>query len=321
MKKSFLFFIIPFSFILFYFNQDRTALYRVTQNKIFSFTKTNHLKGITSLKLDYLFDSENIKLAKIINGTIVERYLWGGEGQLLAVTTPQGEILRQYLYDTPTATLPRQMKVKDKLYKFIFNPMRSLRVVLDEQNQIVKIINYDENGFITKDTFPSLKIDFAYAGGIWDEDAKLLFFPQGVYDLFEQKWISKIKDIDIIENLKQLNNLNSHEVYQCNATLDVYYHAYLCTKNQCGGFYAKDYLKYFNAQGSMINNSIYFNHARCKQINLPSDYDAEIFSQCVTKRITSHQDSTFDAFSHNCHHEVSDIINTCKAQAKKDSHE
>lgn len=319
MKKTLAFVVVFLALAFLYFNQDRTALHVVTKDKSYSFTKTNHLQHIStpSHTVEYLLDAQGLKLAKKVNGVLKERYLWAGEGQLLAVLDADGNVLRQYAYADAQTTLPHSMTVKGKTYSFVFNPMRSLRIVMDENQQIVKIIDYGDDGLITKDTLPSLRVDFAYAGGIWDEDASLLFFPQGVYDPSRQAWLSKIKNVDIITNLKQLNALAPHDVYRCNATLDVYYHAYLCTANQCGGLYATQYLDYFNTQGAVIDNSPYFNHTKCRRIELTSDDDAVKFSHCVQERISPRQSVPFDAFSHNCHHEAADIIATCKAYAKK----
>jgi sulfur relay (sulfurtransferase) DsrF/TusC family protein len=305
--------------LLLYFNQDRTALHILTNDTAYAFTQTNHLKRITmpAHTIEYLHDTQGLKLAKKVDGKLKERYLWAGEGQLLAVLDADRNVLRQYVYANARAPLPYKMKANGNTYRLVFNPMRSLRIVMDEKNRAVKIVEYNDDGIVTKDTLPALKVDFGYAGGTWDEAAGLLFFSQGVYDLFKGVWLSAIKDTDIIQNLKQLNTLNPHDVYLCNATLDVYYHAYLCTATQCGGLYATEYLNYFNAQGAMIDNSPHFSFARCKRVELANNEDAALFSQCVKRKLSRRDALLFDAFSHNCHHEATNIILTCKAQSNK----
>ncbi|WP_332444579.1 hypothetical protein [Wolinella succinogenes] len=280
----------------------------------YRFNERNNLQAILtpSWHIEFTFDSEGLKQQKRINGELKERYLWLGEGQLHAVLNKEGDLLRQYFYDSPQAPLPAGVKIENRDYFFIFNPMRNLRLVLNSERQIVKILDYDDYGNIIQDSHPELKIDFGYAGGIWDEDAKLWFYTQGVYDPKEKEWITKVEGSDIISNLKDLSRLDSNDVYVCHATLDVYYHTYLCANRYCGGFYALDYLEYINGRGSMVDNSIYFSPQRCTLIKPSKDQDPAEFASCIHQKITSKEYQVFHAFTHNCHHEASEILDTCK---------
>ncbi|QOG12436.1 hypothetical protein [Arcobacter sp. FWKO B] len=310
--------ILSFALILiasiYYFSQDKTALYIVNNSDRYTFTKTNHIKSIGNI--EYIYDDNGYKIAKKVDFHVKERYVWLGEGQLKAVLDDKGNVLREYIYENKYSILPKGMTINGERYGFIYNPMKSLRLVVKEK-QIVKIIDYDHKGLILQDTNKELKVDFGYAGGIWDEDSRLLFYTQGVYEPIKSQWITKVKDIDIIENLKQLNATKEDEVYKCNATLDVYYHAYLCTSNQCGGLYATDYLNYFNGNGAMIDNSYYFNHNYCKSLDLSDEYDKKLFSSCVKENIKPKNNLVFDAFRHNCHHAMDEIIEQCKQTSLK----
>ncbi|MDD3463631.1 MAG: hypothetical protein PHW07_08375 [Sulfurospirillaceae bacterium] len=298
--KKYIVFLIAIGVTIGYFMQDKNNLEKIS-------TPT---KNIT-----YMYDKQGCKTQKSINHAVKERYFWLGCEKLNLVADENGKVLRQYIYQNKHALLPIGMLVDGQTFTFVFNTMNSLRVVQNSKGQIVKVIDYDDSGVIIKDTNPSFKVDFSYAGGLWDEDARLLFYAQGVYDPNTHRWISKVKDIDIIENLKQLSATDEDEVYQCKATLDVYYHAYLCVKGRCGGLYATDYLNYFNGKGAMIDNSIYFNSKQCQPIKLSKQYDKTIFASCVSQYIKPKQDLVFDAWQHNCHHEVSDIIAKCSQNA------
>lgn len=325
MKKIifiFIFIIASIVLAIYYFFQDRTALYVLVDENLmtstsYKFSKNNHLRMIASPlgTIAYSIDKHGLKIDKSIDNKIVERYFWLGGERLKLVTDLDGKVLRQYIYKNKHDALPAEMIADGQRFRFIFNPQKNLRVVLDEQEQLAKVLEYDKNGFITKDTNPFLKIDFAYGGGIWDEDAQLLFYTQGVYDPVAKHWISKVKNIDILENIKQLESLDDSTVYRCSATFDTYYHSFLCTKQQCGGLYAVEYLDYFNGKGALLDNSIYFNYEYCQPIILPKHYDQNIFSLCVQQKIQPRENLLFDAWKHNCHHEVNNIINQCKKSA------
>ncbi len=324
-KKIIFFFLgIFILFVIYYFSQDRTKLFALTfenkdTNTKYEFSETNHLKIISSPTkiIEYEIDENNLRITKRVNGNILEKYSWLGEGKLHLVVDENSQVLRQYLYKNKYESIPYGMLVKGIEFTFIYNKMRSLKLVFNVNKEIVKVLNYDSKGLIIKDSNPNLKVDFSYAGGIYDFDSKLLFFTEGVYNPNIGKWISKVKNKDIIRNLKELNNLKINEVYTCSATLDIYYHSYLCAKNQCGGLYATDYLNYFNGNGFVIDNSSYFSHELCKPIILSDKYDKNKFSNCINQKIQPRKVAIFDLFKHNCHHEVKSILNTCFKKATK----
>lgn len=325
-KKAVLFLVLVFAgYIAIHLSQDRNKFYVMQKydkksKSRYYFCKENRLckvvkKGIV---ISYAIDKNGYRAKKYINGKLTEKYYWIGEGRLKSVTDKKGDILREYLYKGEFDKLPYGMIENGKRYIFLYNTMRSLRVLRDTYGDIVKVLYYDKKGDIVKDTNPYIKVDFSYAGGIWDKDAKLLFFDDGVYDPLISKWISKVKKRDIIKNLKKLNSLKKDDVYICKATLDTFYHSFICSENRCGGLYAAEYMSYFNAKGYMLDNSIYFNNKYCKKIKLPKNIDKKRFAKCVYKRIIPRGGEYFDAFKHNCHDEVSDIIKTCTKKALKE---
>lgn len=306
---------------IYYFNQDRLALYiqKDIDTSAYTFTSFNNIQSVRAQgnSVRFIFDEEQQRVKKIINGQVIEKYHWLGEQRLHLVTDARGNVLREYLYDSKHSALPYAMRVNGKTYRFIYNPMHSLRLVFDEEEHLVKMIDYDSRGKRVKETNPSLTVDYSYAGGIQESVSKLLFFVEGVYNPAFGKWITRIKRDDVIENLRALNQLENDTVYECEDTLDTYYHSYLCVKGKCGGLYATEYLNYFNGEGVILDNSNYFKPARCALITLPKNYDQQDFTSCVTEKIAPRNVKLFDAIEHNCHHEVEDIINTCKITAYK----
>jgi len=304
--------------VLVYFNQDRTKVHvkinlsdelktQYTYNK-------NKLIKITSPKqtILYTLDEFDRRITKTINEKIVEQYVWLEDNKLLAILDDKQNIQQQYLYKNQNDSLPYGMIQDAKTYYFIYNKMKSLKVVVDKNKRVVKVLQYDDNGNIILDNNPNLFVAIGYAGGLYDKDSKLLHFKEGIYNPALVKWLTKIDDHDIIKNLKQLNSTKENDVYQCNATLDVYYHSYLCAGKQCGGLYANDYLNYFNGTGEIIDNSNYFNKNICTKVEPTyKNSDKQTFAQCVNKRIQPRVAKLFDALSYNCHDEVKSIIETC----------
>ncbi|MDX9796593.1 MAG: hypothetical protein WCY75_10470 [Sulfurimonadaceae bacterium] len=313
--------------IIFYFSQDRMALEvlqkeNLRQNVQYLYNKDNHLQHIAlkGIKITFLFDQSNRRVSKLIDQKVVEKYLWQGDGKLYIVNDSNDTVLREYLYKTKYDTLPFGMKSRNQTYYFIYNKMQTLRAVLNQQKQVVKVLDYDQNGKLIKDTNPNLKVDFAYASGLLESKSGLLFFPEGVYDPKSAQWISKIKKDDIIQNLKHLSSLPQDDVYLCSDTLDTYYHSYLCTNGKCGGFYAIDYMNYFDGRGTMSDNSKYFHPDRCNKIDIKKElYDVKMFRLCIEKHIESKEIKIFNAFANNCHDEVDAIIKKCKSRSLKEN--
>jgi hypothetical protein len=327
MKKVILFLVLVLIVgIIAYFNQNRTKLYIMhnydkKSKTHYYFCKNNRLCKVVShgVVVSYTIDKNGNRSEKFIDAKPLEKYYWIGNEKLNSVSDKNGNILREYLYKGKYSNLPFGMIENGKKYYFIYNKMRTLRVITDEYHNIVKVLYYDKNAKIIKDTNPRIKVDFAYAGGLWDKDAKVLFFQEGVYDPLVSMWISKVKKRDIIKNLKELSALKKDDVYICSATLDTFYHSYICAQNSCGGLYASKYLRYFDAKGYILDNSVYFNDKSCKKLKLSKHIDKKRFAKCVYERIIPREGKYFDVFKHNCHDEVKDIIKTCTKKALKET--
>ena len=329
MKKFFLFIlIIIFLFILYFYlnkNNDIEILVEdINENNTttYTYTKEKKLKEIKTVNtiVKYDFDKENKRIIKTVNNQITEKYLWLEDNKLLAILDKNNNIKQFFNYKNKNDFTPFSMTQNGENYHFVFDNMKSLKLIIDSKNNVVKVLDYDENGNILFDSNPDFSVPFGFAGGLYDKENKLLYFKEGIFNTQFALWLTKIKKYDLIENLKQLNSINKYDVYQCADTLDTYYHSYICTNNQCGGLYASNYLEYFNAQGEILDNSYYFNIKICKKIE-PTNikYDQKLFSECVNKRIQPKVDMSFDVLKHNCHDEVNNIVEECtKESIKKD---
>ena len=105
-------------------------------------------------RIDYVCDPLGRRIAKKVNGVVVEKYLWQGLTRLLAVYDG-GNILRQR-FEYADERMPVAMKMGSATYYLSYDQVGSLRLVADGSGNVVKRISYDSFGNILEDTNPSL---------------------------------------------------------------------------------------------------------------------------------------------------------------------
>jgi RHS repeat-associated protein len=140
-------------------------------------------------RIDYVCDPLGRRIAKKVNGAVVEKYLWQGLTRLLAVYDG-GNILRQR-FEYADERMPVAMKMGGATYYLSYDQVGSLRVVADASGNVVKRISYDSFGNILEDTNPSLTIPFGFAGGLHDRDTGLVRFGYRDYDPEVGRWTAK----------------------------------------------------------------------------------------------------------------------------------
>ena len=79
----------------------------------------------------------------------------------------------------------------NKKYKIISDHLGSPVMIVDSSNNVVKEIKYDTFGNVVSDSAPAFELPFRFAGGIWDEDTKLIRFGVRDYDPEVGRWTSK----------------------------------------------------------------------------------------------------------------------------------
>ena len=140
-------------------------------------------------RIDYVCDPLGRRIAKKVNGVVVEKYLWQGLTRLLAVYDG-GNILRQR-FDYADERMPVAMKMGGATYYLSYDQVGSLRLVADGSGNVVKRISYDSFGNILEDTNPSFTIPFGFAGGLHDHDTGLVRFGYRDYDPEVGRWTAK----------------------------------------------------------------------------------------------------------------------------------
>ncbi len=136
----------------------------------FDYSSRGELLTVTLLDgriIEYIHDPLGRRIAKKIDGVIVEKYLWQGLTRLLAVYDGSDNLLQRFEY--ADGRMPVAMTSGGSTYYLTYDPVGSLRVVADASGNVVKRIDYDSFGNITDDTHPAFNVPFGFAGGLHDQ--------------------------------------------------------------------------------------------------------------------------------------------------------
>ena len=149
------------------------------------------LEVITPTKtITYKHNANNQRVAKFIDGTVVEKYLWADLTTLLAVYDGNDTLKQRFEY--ANNRMPVAMTDTNNIkYYLHYDQVGSLRAITDDSHNIVKEITYNTFGNVLTDTNPTLKVPFGFAGGLYDEDTKLTRFGYRDYDAYVGKWTTK----------------------------------------------------------------------------------------------------------------------------------
>jgi RHS repeat-associated protein len=139
--------------------------------------------------IEYLHDPLGRRIAKKVDGVIVEKYLWQGLTRLLAVYDGSDNLLMRFEY--AAGRMPIVMIKDGSTYYLTYDQVGSLRVVADASGNVVKRIDYDSFGNIITDTDPAFEVPFGFAGGAHDRDTGLVRFGHRDYDPDLGRWTAK----------------------------------------------------------------------------------------------------------------------------------
>ena len=140
--------------------------------------------------IHYITDPLGRRIAKEVNGTITQKYLWEDLTTLLALFDKDDTLIWRFEYADDR--VPVSMTDKDgNRYYLHYDQVGSLRAVSDTNGNIIKEIIYDSFGNILRDTNPSFSVPFGFAGGLYDPDTKLTHFGFREYDAYTGKWTAK----------------------------------------------------------------------------------------------------------------------------------
>ncbi|MGC9966483.1 MAG: RHS repeat-associated core domain-containing protein [Syntrophobacteraceae bacterium] len=169
-----------------------TARTQGGQTTLFNYSSRGELLSVAfpdGRLIEYLYDPLGRRIAKKINGNIVEKYLWKGRTILLAVYDGNDNL--RMLFQYADARMPLAMTKDGINYYLSCDQVGSLRTVADTSGNIVKELDYDSFGNVLSDSDPSFAVPFAFAGGLLDPDTGLVRFGARDYDPDTGRWATK----------------------------------------------------------------------------------------------------------------------------------
>jgi RHS repeat-associated protein len=134
-------------------------------------------------RIDYIIDGQNRRIGKKINGAVVRRWIYSGQLSPIAELDSARNVVAQFV--------GRYMVKDGIIYRLVADHLGSIKLVVDvATGMIAQKLEYDEFGNVLSNTNPEFQ-PFAYAGGIYDSQTKLVRFGVRDYDASVGRWTAK----------------------------------------------------------------------------------------------------------------------------------
>ncbi|GAC1313447.1 MAG: hypothetical protein NVSMB2_01360 [Chloroflexota bacterium] len=163
------------------------------QTTTYNYDVLGNLLGVappTGASISYVVDGKNRRVGKLINGVLVQAFLYEGKLRPVAELDGSGSVVSRFVYAT-RPNVPDYLVKGSATYRIITDQLGSPRLVVEvNSGQIAQRIDYDEFGAVIQDTNPGFQ-PFGFAGGLYDRDTKLVRFGLRDYDPTIGRWTTK----------------------------------------------------------------------------------------------------------------------------------
>jgi RHS repeat-associated protein len=140
-------------------------------------------------QVSYVVDAENNRVGKKVNSVLTTGFLYDGRN-LVAQLDGNNQIVSQFIYGS-ARNCPDYMVTGGVTYRIFSDHLGSPRLVVNTSTgQIAQRMDYDEFGNVINDTNPGFQ-PFGFAGGLYDQDTKLVRFGARDYDPTVGRWTAK----------------------------------------------------------------------------------------------------------------------------------
>ena len=140
-------------------------------------------------KIAYIIDAENNRVGKSVNGIYTTGFLYDDD-HIVAQLDGSNLLVSRFVYGTGSA-VPTYMIRGSSTYRIVTNSLGSPVLVIDSgTGAIAEQITYDEFGNVLSDTNPGFQ-PFGFAGGLYDQDTKLVRFGARDYNPAVGRWTAK----------------------------------------------------------------------------------------------------------------------------------
>jgi RHS repeat-associated protein len=160
---------------------------------LYHYDELSNLLGVTlpdGSEIQYLIDGQNRRIAKIVNGVLVQGFLYESEIDPVAELDGDGNVVSRFVYGTESH-VPDYMVRDGVTYRLISDHQGSVRLVVNaETGDVAQRIDYDPFGVILFNSNPGFQ-PFGFAGGLHDEHTGLVRFGARDYDPHTGRWTAK----------------------------------------------------------------------------------------------------------------------------------
>ena len=119
--------------------------------------------------LGYVIDGENRRIGKMVNGSLVQGFLYENQLEPVAELDGSGNLVSRFVYcGCGAGNIPQYLLKGGVTYRILSDHLGSPRLVVDSTTgTILQRMDYDEFGNVILDTNPGFQ-PFGFAGGIYD---------------------------------------------------------------------------------------------------------------------------------------------------------
>jgi RHS repeat-associated protein len=140
--------------------------------------------------IDYVVDGMNRRVGKKVNGVLVQGFLYQGQLSVIAELDATGNVRSRFVYGS-RKSVPDYMVKNGIAYRLISDRLGSVRLVVNAMTgAVAQRIDYDEWGNVTLNTNPGFQ-PLGFAGGLYDEQTKLVRFGARDYDASIGRWTAR----------------------------------------------------------------------------------------------------------------------------------
>ena len=136
--------------------------------------------------VNYTIDGQDARVAKRINGTLFEAFIYGDDIKRVAWLDNNGVLKAQFVF-AKRPHVPDIMIAGGQTYRLVADRVGSIRLVISSAGTVVQRMDYDEFGAVLYDSAPGFQ-PFGFAGGLADRETHLVRFGARDYDPTTGRW-------------------------------------------------------------------------------------------------------------------------------------
>jgi RHS repeat-associated protein len=139
------------------------------------------------VRIDYIVDGENRRIGKMVNGSLVQGFLYKDQLNPIAELDGDNNVISRFVYGAKV-NVPDYMIKEGVTYRIVSDHLGSPRLVVNaETGDVEQRMDYDAWGNVLEDTNPGFQ-PFGFAGGLYDQQTLLIRFGFRDYDPINGRW-------------------------------------------------------------------------------------------------------------------------------------